>query len=235
MNLFLEIKNGELLGQKFKVQEGLRIGRTIGEVQLKDSKLSSLHAQIELNRDGEYVLVDRNSSNGIWVGEEKVKTVAMMRGVTFRLGKTMFMVVEEVGVLLEPSVAPKKERKSEWARTIADGVRLLVGEDAPNISGAFPFNKVLELKFISGPQIDETITLGYGPRKFGSTVMDVELKDPEAPFQAFEIFAQNGNPIFETNELKIVKVNYQTVQTCPIQDGDIISFGESAIRVSFLK
>jgi len=55
---------------------------------LKDVKASRIHAEIRC-RDGGWELVDRDSANGTWVGEDRVMSLPLRDGVTFRIGGTV--------------------------------------------------------------------------------------------------------------------------------------------------
>ena len=52
---------------------GIRIGResTICEIVLENPKVSRLHAEV-VSMDGKVLLIDRNSSNGTYVNDQKI-------------------------------------------------------------------------------------------------------------------------------------------------------------------
>ena len=109
----------------------LRIGRAPqNDVVLEDpgKGVSRNHAEIR-REGGRYVLVDRESQNGIWVAGERVASVALGPDVTAALGPFRICVKEEI---LSPSEA----------ETVAD-VRL---PSAP-----------LELDAIAPPPVKETV------------------------------------------------------------------------------
>jgi pSer/pThr/pTyr-binding forkhead associated (FHA) protein len=234
MPLYLEVKTGARAGQKFPVQEGTRVGRTTGEILLPDLKISSLHAQIERNEAGALVLMDRESANGILINDQRVTSVALLPGVLFRLGKTTLLVTEEGGAFLLPSPLSSEQRVA-WKRTLQEMVPELLAQNSPEMVSILPFKPPLCLKFTSGIQIDEVIVLGYGPRKFGSAVLDVELKDAQAPPVAFEITPDHTFAKFTTKDSRLVQVNGRSVASLMLRDGDVISVGETQILVTTLK
>ena len=70
----LTILNGERAGQKLGLGgSGIRIGResTICEIVLENPKVSRLHAEV-VSIDGKVLLIDRNSSNGTYVNDQKI-------------------------------------------------------------------------------------------------------------------------------------------------------------------
>ncbi len=68
------ILNGDRAGQKVGLGgSGIRIGResAICEIVLEDPKVSRLHAEV-VSIDGKVMLIDRNSSNGTYVNDQKI-------------------------------------------------------------------------------------------------------------------------------------------------------------------
>lgn len=76
------ILNGERAGVRFALGgPGIRIGRDarICELVLENPKVSRLHAEV-VKLDGRTMLIDRNSSNGTWVNDERVEKVLLADG-----------------------------------------------------------------------------------------------------------------------------------------------------------
>jgi pSer/pThr/pTyr-binding forkhead associated (FHA) protein len=70
----LTILNGERAGEKLGLGgSGIRIGResAICEIVLENPKVSRLHAEV-VSIDGKVLLIDRNSSNGTYVNDQKI-------------------------------------------------------------------------------------------------------------------------------------------------------------------
>jgi serine protease Do len=70
----LTILNGERAGEKLGLGgSGIRIGResAICEIVLENPKVSRLHAEV-VSIDGKVMLIDRNSSNGTYVNDQKI-------------------------------------------------------------------------------------------------------------------------------------------------------------------
>jgi hypothetical protein len=68
------ILNGDRAGEKLGLGgSGIRIGResTICEIVLENPKVSRLHAEV-VSIDGKVLLIDRNSSNGTYVNDQKI-------------------------------------------------------------------------------------------------------------------------------------------------------------------
>ncbi|MGZ5493388.1 MAG: FHA domain-containing protein, partial [Thermoanaerobaculia bacterium] len=70
----ITILNGPRAGEKLGLGgSGIRIGResAICEIVLENPKVSRLHAEV-VSIDGKVMLIDRNSSNGTYVNDEKI-------------------------------------------------------------------------------------------------------------------------------------------------------------------
>ena len=192
MVLVLEVLSGPLQGKKFKAEQGLTVGRRDTTILLdEDGKVSGLHAKIEADNKGQLVLMDQNSSNGLVINDRRVKKVALMRGVRFRVGGTLILISES-----EEYEAPTPAMKKPWRDEV---LSLLTADPATNriLEGApLPFTPAVQLEFLQGLQSETIFTLGYGPRSAGSGSLDMDLQDPDAPEVAFEIHPGPGTALF---------------------------------------
>lgn len=234
MALFIEVIEGNDLGQRFRLSEGIRLGRSTGEILIKDSKVSALHAQVEKDQKGQLVLVDRESANGLRINGQRVKRVALLPGVKFQIGKTLFKV--QIVDSNEPEVVPEEiAGQKDWRSVLSDKVPRMIAQNRTTAFAVQPFNPALVLYFLEGVQAETEITLGYGPRKFGSDVLDIEIQEPAAPDIAFELHPDEGGIKFLTRYPKSVLLNDSQKNTEYIQEGDKIRIGQSLIEIRFLK
>lgn len=230
MQYVLEIIEGEAAGQRFLVREGLKIGRREGDLILNDRKVSSIHAEITRDSTGNFVLKDLGSSNGTYLAGKKVEKITLLPGVTFQIGKTLFTVVERDEDELE---ALGLEVRS-WKETLRS---LLMDVDGPSLSlkmDCRPFPQPIRLTFIEGPLTDSFITVGFGPRQFGFSHLDIDIKDPQFPSQAFELV-----PLDKTVQIKnfapmSVLLNREHFNTETLKDGDTIQVERSILKINFL-
>lgn len=233
MALFLEIIRGPGEGQKFRIQNGTRIGRTTGEILIQDPKVSSLHAQVEEDENGKLFLIDRGSANGIRINERKVMRVAMMPGVSFRIGNCYFKVIN---FFAETGMLEKEEALQGWKKTLNQELaKIETRNSSTQMTKVLAFSPAIELEFIEGIQADTKLILGYGPRKAGSDVLDIELHDPEAPEVAFEFLPhENGSVQFQTKHPEKVRLNDEPISSDILKSGDRIRIGSSLIEVRFV-
>jgi S-DNA-T family DNA segregation ATPase FtsK/SpoIIIE len=108
------------------------IGREVGnELVLTDPSISKKHARIENRGEAGLVLIDLNSTNGLWKENEKVDELILTPGLQFRLGKVL-MGIEEVSDHSEKTVSIDRTylsrldhiRPEEEPRTWGERVRL---------------------------------------------------------------------------------------------------------------
>ncbi len=233
MALYLEIIEGEEKGQRFRVHDGVQIGRTQGQIRLKDPKASGLHAQVEKDGKGQLILIDKESFNGLRINAQKVKRIALLPGVTFQIGKTFFKVIS---LFNEDSDLRKADENEEnWREILIRAVEKIQIPHSITFQSVAAFPQPIELKFIEGIQTGETFILGYGPRRIGSASFDVELEDEATPDIAFEISPQEEQIIFKTLFPEQVLLNGFSVSEEILRPGDLISFGHSVVEVGFLK
>lgn len=229
MVTFIEIAAGSNEGSRFQVEPGKTIGRTQADIVIKDPKISSTHGEFVLDGKGQLVLMDLGSSNGIHINGRRVKKVALLPGVVFELGRTQLRVVT-----VEENVAVDFGRFVTWRSILGAQLSTLTisnNEKSPSLQS---FNPPLRLLFTQGIQSDEEIILGYGPRSAGSDSLDIELLDEDAPSLAFEIHPGPGMVELKVKALGQVTLNNKSIGAEMLKDGDLISVGNTRIKVSYL-
>lgn len=229
MVTFIEILDGPNEGSRFKVEEGLTLGRSKADIIIKDGKVSGTHAQFVKDGKGQFVLQDLDSSNGIHISGRRVKKVALLPGVIFELGNTQFKVVT-----VEEDLALDFSRLITWRSILKDHLSNLDAPESAKSVTLKSFSPALRLQFIQGLQTDEEIILGYGPRSAGSDSLDIELLDEEAPKEAFELHAGPGMVQIKIKALGRVALNNKSVDAEMLKDGDLISLGNTLIKVSYI-
>ena len=251
MELLIKILSGPRAGEIHPVEDGLSFGRKEGKVLLSDPKVSSLHAEVVEGEMGQFFLVDRDSIHQIEAPEGKVRRLRLAVGTTFRLGRTKMQVIDGSeqadsktqvsqfarlsGLAEPPKNSPRLSTKgSSWKTTLATEVPKLVASNLDPVPHFGPFRRVVRLEFIQGVQSEKTLVLGFGPRIFGSDSLDVELQDPSAPPQAFEILPDGNEARFINRDPSTVRLSHRSVSSELLKQGDLITFGQTVIEVTFL-
>lgn len=229
MVLFIEVLDGPQQGSRFKLESGHKVGRNRGEIIIDDEKISGEHAQIELDNKGQFTLIDLDSSNGLLLSNRRVKRIAMMPGVTFKLGRTNFRVV----TVEEPQV-PGFARVRSWRENLEEKLPLDWAQNKMPEKAAMPFSPTLKLRFLQGIQADESLLLGYGPRTAGAYSLDIDLQDPEAPDLAFQIIPGEGLARIKNLCRQKLSLNNKPIETEVLQDGDLIRIGGTLIQVTYI-
>lgn len=221
MKLYLEAREGPLKGKKVHISRSIYVGRGEAELLINDPKLSGIHAFFEKQSNGAWLIIDKESRNGVWVNGHKESQRTLKDGDSIQLGDSVFICR-----FLETS--PHKYSK-KFQKKIQDFVR-----EAQD--GAFELKEVrpeMHLKVIQGVQYGEEWQIFYGPRQAGYQGLDICLYDEKAPEEAFEIQVKGGYAYFHTNHEDIVMLNDKNVKSKQFKPGDIISIGESLIQVEF--
>lgn len=125
---------------------------------------------------------------------------------------------------------PVVEKKTWRDQIIEIGPKLGI----QNFIGAkksMAFNPALKLTFIGGIQMDSVVVLGYGPRRIGADVLDVELLEEACPAVAFEISPTPTGNFFSTKYPQMVFLNDQSASSSLIKPGDTIRIGNTIIRI----
>lgn len=85
--------------QDYRVAEfatSLTIGREgDNDIVLASPQVSRRHASIVLRENGDYMLFDHDSTNGVWIEDSKVSGVRLSHGVTFRIVNHVFTFIDE--------------------------------------------------------------------------------------------------------------------------------------------
>lgn len=92
MHRILQATAGPHKGNVYALDQRLSIGRDAdNEIQVLDPKLSRHHACVIVTGGGRVVLADLSSKNGTFVDEARVREHELIDGVSFKLGKSVFV------------------------------------------------------------------------------------------------------------------------------------------------
>lgn len=229
MAIYIEVLGGAQQGPRTKVRNGMTLGRSQADIIVADPKVSSTHAKFTLDGKGMLVLTDLESANGIHINGRRVKKVALLHGVTFEVGRTKFKVLN-----IEDEPETQIQVNSTWRNILSEEIAdLSIPERMPALK-VRAFTPALKLSFIQGIQTDQEIILGYGPRKAGAESLDIELTDEAAPLEAFELHPVKAGVEIRTPVGGPVLVNEESSLSKVLKDGDLISYGTTLIKVSYL-
>jgi hypothetical protein len=89
----LRVLEGEEKGTVYPLTKPrMTIGRANADIIVSDQRMSRIHCALEVSEEGVMVL-DLSSTNGTFVDERPIKSVALSSGSTFRAGDHLFQLV----------------------------------------------------------------------------------------------------------------------------------------------
>src|SRR6266542_777548 len=93
------------VGQEVRIADEGTIGRDPAcTIALNDTSVSRKHARIERVADG-LRIVDLQSSNGIWIGTNRLTEITLRAGEKFQIGSTIFECIRDGEAASEASPA----------------------------------------------------------------------------------------------------------------------------------
>lgn len=227
--VYLESLDGPSAGTYFLLENGTVLGRTKADIILKDSKVSSSHAKVSVDAAGRYFMVDLDSANGLTIGDQRVKRVSLLTGLVFQIGRLSFRVheggtqdIERLGIL------------KPWRSRLIELLKPINLKDDYIANSGRPFVPAVQLDFIQGIQNSQSITFYYGPRLVGRRSLDLEIFDPEAPEKVFELIPQGRSAKVHVFDPQKVLINNCSLSEHLLATGDLISFGNTLIQVTYV-
>jgi pSer/pThr/pTyr-binding forkhead associated (FHA) protein len=228
MKIRLICREGPLQGQEFVAKDSFQIGRSSGDLQVKDPKASSPHAKILSDSNGLMVIEDLGSSNGTWVNGVKIAAATNLQsGDKITIGKTILEVVLDEQKETQSS-------KGSWQEKL----ELAFDKAAAQIPGGTrpapisrPFEAPVILDFAQGIQTGQTLVFGFGPRAVGRHCSEGLLFDEAAPPVAFELYPADACLCELRARTEQVRVNGAPVKAQKLKSGDRISIGQTVIVI----
>ncbi len=230
MITFIEFVEGPDAGVRLRVAPNLTLGRSKADIIIRDPKISGTHAQVKSDARGQLLLIDLDSANGLYINGLRVKKIAFLQGVIFSIGRTQFRVVQVEGADSSQAAV----RVEGWCGALRDSLINAKLNDQTVSEKISSFNPTIKLIFIEGIQAESELVLGYGPRKIGSDSLDIEILDKDAPRETFELHPQEGAAEFINKAPGHVYINKNSISKKILQEGDLISFGSTLIKISYL-
>jgi len=229
MPITVQIIEGPLKGKEFELRSGMKIGRSSADINLKDPKVSSLHAEVRLSSGTitKLTLCDLDSTNGIKYKGKRVKNLDLTTGILFQVGNTTLKVTE-VDIANEKIPAPEL---ADWRAHLLRAVSKVKLPKGPPAE-VRPFDPLVTLFFKEGPQKGEQLTLGYGPRIIGRLSPELVLNDPESKEASFTLIPiSKGVLEFRTQNQDLVQFNGLSKESEKLKTGDKIKIGQTTIEI----
>ncbi|HIE13107.1 MAG TPA: FHA domain-containing protein [Desulfotomaculum sp.] len=209
MALWLEVTQGPDKGRKMALSPGtvVYIGRDPSRCrfELKDAKVSRLHARIAVAEDGTVTLADENSTNGTFLKGERIEgTAAIFPGDLIRLGDSVIRLTEHPPASAQKRVeaCPAEAPPSGMSHALSGG-----GEYRP----AAEFTRALPVR-------QAVINIGRDPAN------DLVLEHPAVSrCHARIVFKSGGHLIYDLNSTNGTYVNgKRVVNSTELPPGSLI-------------
>jgi pSer/pThr/pTyr-binding forkhead associated (FHA) protein len=114
----LEIVTGPLAGRRIPLRGEVTVGRADTDLELNDAEVSRVHAVLRPRPDGTVEVEDLGSTNGTYVGEERVAAPSVLQpGGQLRVGSTVLRLLGAAPTAAH--AAPPTEERAVPPRTAA--------------------------------------------------------------------------------------------------------------------
>lgn len=225
MSLKLRVKEGASRGAEVVLMDGLEIGRDSLHFPLADLKISAKHGVFRQEANGQWAFIDLGSKNGTFLEGKRVSRVDLIPGTVFRVGETILEI-------LTPQ-APAINKKT-WNEILEDAfleARVRV-EDQQSLM--LPFFRPLRIQITSGPQIDTSWIMAFGPRYVGQSSEDFPIYLDAAPEICFEVVPHSQGVKIINHADNYVFFNDSRFREQNVLPGDRIKLGSIEMVLDYL-
>lgn len=226
MDLYLKITAGARKNDMFRIQNSITLGRSKADINLKDSKASSVHAKIIEEDDGLYYL-DMNSTNGSLVNDSRINKVKLVPGLVITVGSTQFEILSEFDVKKSST-----SNLSEWRESLFGYLKEIKADQTP--ATIYPFRKCIFVHIQSGLEAGREWILGYGPRTIGPLSTDICILDSQLDGLCLSVVQRNDKVIIEAIGNNSFYVNGIKKDTEVLQSSVDIQIGNTSLEIGFL-
>jgi pSer/pThr/pTyr-binding forkhead associated (FHA) protein len=225
---YLEIVQGPDVGKTIPLGPEVIIGRDPGlcNLVLDDQDVSRRHARISRKSDGNYFIEDLQSTNGTWLGEQRVQTgTNFMPGDLLRIGSSAFKlkIASSSSYALPVTVG----RGSDNNLTVEDQevsryhARFYVQEGRVFLQDLDSTNGT----FINDQKIKGAVALNPGSR--------ISIGSGKYLFDGQQLLSAEGAPLFNFFDEPVRQAKPAEVKNRP-STGDIFPTGDNQFSIHFL-
>lgn len=217
------IKGGETIEKRVLQKRRCTIGRgETNDLTLNDAAASREHAVLE-EEAGKFYIEDRKSKNGTLLNGQRITTHTLLDGDEIRIGEYRILFVEKP----EPSAKKVKTPVAELDTTMILSSPSVQVPKAPVSIRPKP----LVLEVVNGDQAGKSFELSQ-KMILGRSKADVPLKDGKVSRQHASIEeTAEGYLYHDLNSTNGSFINGASIQSKLLAPGDVITVGETMIRV----
>ncbi len=225
MSLKLRVKEGANRGSEVVLTDGLEIGREAMDFPLADFKISAKHGVFRQETNGQWAFIDLGSKNGTFLEAKRVSRVDLQPGTVFRVGDTLLEI-------LAPN-APMQNKKT-WNQILEDAFLAIRSKVIDEQNPLMPFFRPLRIQITSGPQIDTSWIMAYGPRYVGQGSEDFPIYLDAAPEICFEVVPHSQGVKIINHADNFVFFNDSRFREQNVLPGDRIKLGSIEMVLDYL-
>ena len=226
MDLYIKITSGARSGDLFKLQHAVTLGRSKADINLKDSKASSMHGKI-IEENGDLYYLDLNSTNGSTVDGRPIKKIKLIPGLVITIGATKLEIASEF------DIKKSETNLSEWREALFNYVKSL--EMPQEASKIVPFQKCVYVRIKSGLQSGTEWVLGYGPRNIGLDASDLCILDENLDDTMLKISQEAEGVRIEAESGRSFFVKDKKKNTEILKDRLSIQLGNTLLEFGFIE
>ncbi len=236
---FLQIISGARQGLNVALHSHrpLIVGRRHGDLILDDPMVSGKHCTIEF-KDGEYVLVDLDSTNGTLVNGKRVKEAVLSPGVEIAIGQSRMILYRgaeaeqrqerqkspqlEIAWLLDEELVELREGKKDHRPPD------VIGQDLRLPPG---LNAVVEV--VAGQDAGKVFRFTRGNVSIGRRMGEVPLTDVEVSrhHAVIEVFGREMVFVRDLGSTNGTYHNGRRIAVSRLQNGDTVGCGKTVMKL----
>lgn len=237
LGILIEFVEGDEKGRVIPlVFQKTVFGRKHADILVRDASVSSSHAALEY--DGkEFRLMDLGSSNGTFVGSEKIKQKTVAVGDEIQIGRCVFRIKRDVEVA-------KKMINDQAVHILAQGGGLSALIDSEFIESdegtdvhqspikpAKPEERVVKLRVIQGQDKGKEFSIQKPNVSIGRVNSDIILRDIDVSRKHALIELVEGGQVVlrDLASSNGTFVNKRRIDNCVLFQGDQIQIGNTVI------
>jgi pSer/pThr/pTyr-binding forkhead associated (FHA) protein len=236
---FLQIISGARQGLNVALHthRPLIVGRRHGDLILDDPMVSGKHCTIEF-RDGDFVLVDLDSTNGTLVNGKRVKEAVLSPGVEIAIGQSRMILYRgaeaeqrqerrgspqlEIAWLLDEELVELREGKKD------NRPPDVIGQDLRLPPG---LNAVVEV--VAGQDAGKVFRFTRGNVSIGRRMGEVPLTDVEVSrhHAVIEVFGREMVFVRDLGSTNGTYHNGRRIAVSRLQNGDTVGCGKTVMKL----
>ena len=213
-HIFFEVTGGTDKGKKFNfLQKEIVLGRSRGDLPVKDPDVSKNHAEIVLYDSDQIFIRDLGSTNGTFVGEEKVDRKQLKNGDIITLGSTTLEII-----FGEVVTHPYQQKSFSDEKT---------ADDAKG-------KKVYVVEVTGGRDKGKKIKIGKGSHIIGRETGAIALKDLDVSRSHAKIKVDDKGKakLMDLSSTNGTYLNGKKVKSSELNEGDEILVGNTVLKIS---